>query len=247
MKKRSVALLLAFTMGIVAAIAQDGKTIIKLNLSSIVLNNYSLQYERVLNNRQSIGMAISVSPNTDLPFKKTLMDKFGDNEDAKRAIESTKFNKITITPEYRFYLSKKGAPQGFYLAPFARYTHMNIEQDYTFTPSSGIEHTARLKGKFDGVGGGLLIGSQWALGKNVTLDWWIMGPFVGVMNAEMDATDNMSDMTADDKAELERDIEDIDIPLWKIDATVGNNSVNAKLTGPFYGIRAFGLNLGIRF
>lgn len=227
--------------------AQQGKNIIKVNLPSISLNTYSFQYERVLNKRQSVALGISVSPNTDLPFKKRLMDEFGGNADAKRAIETTRFTKFTLTPEYRFYLGKKGAPAGFYLAPFARYTHMSINQDYTYTPSSGIEHTANLKGHFNGIGGGAMIGMQWTLGKNVVLDWWILGPFIGDLDAEFNGTDDMSDMSAQDKADLEKDIEDVDIPLWDIDATVGNNAVNVKLKGPFYGVRAFGISLGIRF
>lgn len=227
--------------------AQQGKNIIKVNLPSISLNTYSLQYERVLNKRQSIALGIAISPNTDLPFKKRLMDQFGGNDDAKNAIETTRFTKFTLTPEYRFYLGKQGAPAGFYIAPFARYTHMSINQDYTYTPSSGIEHTANLKGHFNGIGGGAMIGMQWALGKNVTLDWWILGPFIGDLDAEFNGIDDMSDMSAQDKADLEKDIEDVDIPLWNIDATVGNNTVNVKLKGPFYGVRVFGLSLGIRF
>lgn len=245
MKKLHFACLLLLVSAV--GFSQAGKNIVKINLPSIALNTYSLQYERVLSNRQSIALGIAISPNTDLPFKKKLMDDFGGNDDARRAIETTKFTKFTITPEYRFYFSKNGAPTGFYLAPFARYTHMSINQDYTYTPSSGIQHTANLKGHFNGLGGGAMIGAQWMLGKRVTLDWWILGPFIGDLDSEFNGTDDMSDLSAQDKADLERDIEDVDIPLWDIDATVGNNTVNVKLKGPFYGVRAFGISLGFRF
>lgn len=57
----------------------------------------------------------------------------------------------------------------------------------------------------------------------------------------------MSDMSAADKANLESDIESVDIPLWKVDATVGNNVIDAKLKGLFYGVRAFGISIGYRF
>ncbi len=225
----------------------EGKNIIKVNLPSIALKHYLLQYERVMNNRQSFAIGIGFSPSVDLPFKSTLLDEFSENEDAKRAIESTTFNKITVTPEYRFYLGKKGAPAGFYVAPFVRYTTMSISQDYTFTPSSGIEHTAHLTGKFSGIGGGVMIGAQWLLGKNVTLDWWIAGPFFGAMNADFHAVDDMSDMSQADKEDLKDDIESVKIPLWKTEATIGDNTIDAKLTGPFYGVRGLGLSLGFRF
>ena len=227
--------------------AQQERNIIKLNLPSVSLNTYAIQYERVLKNKQGIALGIAVSPNTDLPFKKKLMDAFGVNADVRNAIQTPRFTKVTKTPDYRFYLIKKEAPAGFYIAPFARYTHLNIDQDYRYTPANGIEHVANLRGHFNGIGGGAMIGMQWALGKNLTLDWWMLGPFIGDLDAQFSGTDDMSDLSAQDKAELERNIEDVDIPLWTIDATVGDNIVTAKIKGPFYGVRAFGINLGIRF
>lgn len=237
----------ATTMAQAPLEVKPGKNIVKINLPSIALKHYLLQYERVINNRQSFALGIGFSPKVDLPFKQTLLDNFSDNEDARTAIESTKFNKITITPEYRFYVGKKGAPSGFYIAPFARYTTMDLDQIYTFTPSSGIEHNAHVKGKFSGIGGGVMLGAQWMLGKNVTLDWWIIGPFFGAMNADFHAVDDMSDMSASDKADLKNDIESIDIPLWKVKAQVGENTIDAQLEGPFYGVRGLGLSLGFRF
>lgn len=221
--------------------------IIKVNLTSIALKDYSVQYEHVVNRHQSFALGLGISPNVGLPFKQTLLDQFGGNDDAKKAIESTVFTKVSVTPEYRFYFGKKGAPTGFYLAPFARYTHMTIDQDYPFTPSDGVHHLAHVTGKFSGIGGGIMAGAQWSLSKSITLDWWIIGPFIGSMNASFHGTDDMSDMSQKDKEDLEGNIESVDIPLWKIDATVGNNTIDAKLKGPFYGVRAFGISLGFRF
>lgn len=159
--------------------------IIKFNLTDLALKQYAVQYEHVVNNRQSFAIGFGMTPTVSLPFKQTLLDQFGGNEDAKRAIETTTFNKFTVTPEYRFYLGSKGAPTGFYVAPFARYTHMEIDQEYGFTPSNNVPHVANVKGKFDGVGAGVLLGSQWALSKSITLDWFIIGPFIGIMNSKI--------------------------------------------------------------
>lgn len=223
------------------------KNVIKFNLSSVAIQHYMLQYERSLGLNKSIGLGIGISSGVDLPFKSTLLDKFGGNEDARRAIETTKFDKLTVTPEYRFYFGPKGAPIGFYIATFLRYTKLSFTQDYLFTPSNGVEHLAHVTGKLNGVGGGAMMGIQWGLGKSVTLDWWIVGPFAGVMDGKFDGVCDMSDMNATDKADLEKDIESVDIPLWKVDATVAGNLIDAKITGPFYGIRLMGLCLGFRF
>jgi hypothetical protein len=224
-----------------------GKNVIKFNLSSVAIEHYMLQYEHALALNKSIGIGIGYSSGVDIPFKSSLLDQFGGNEDARRAIETTKFDKLTITPEYRFYFGTKGAPLGFYLATFVRYTKLSFTQDYTFTPSNGIEHVAAVTGKLNGVGGGAMMGVQWGLSKSVTLDWWILGPFAGVMDGNFDGICDMSDMTPEDYSNLESDIESIDIPLWKIDATVVGNVIDAKIEGPFYGLRMFGLSLGFRF
>jgi hypothetical protein len=57
----------------------------------------------------------------------------------------------------------------------------------------------------------------------------------------------MSDMSAQDKANLANNIESVKLPLYTTSATVGTNSVDAKLTGPYYGIRTMGLCLVYRF
>jgi hypothetical protein len=47
--------------------------------------------------------------------------------------------------------------------------------------------------------------------------------------------------------DLESDIEGFDIPLSKVDATIGANTIDAKLKGTFFGFRTFGFCLGYAF
>lgn len=223
-----------------------GKNIIKWNLSALALSQYSIQYERVLALNRSYAIGFGISPDVELPFKTELLDRFGGNSDARHAIESTRFTKITVTPEYRFYMSKN-APKGFYVATFIRYTNMLLSSNYPFTTNSGVQHNPHVEGKFSGVGGGAMIGTQFLLGPSMVLDLWIVGPFIGIMNASFHGTDDMSDMTDADKAKLESDIESVNVPLWKVDATVGNNVIDVKLKGPFYGVRLAGVSFGFRF
>jgi hypothetical protein len=223
-----------------------GKTIIKVNLTSLVFKNASLQIERVTSPKTSFALGVSYMPETGLPFASSLSEQFGDNADAQRAIETTRLRSFTITPEYRFYLSGH-APTGFYIAPFARYQNLYFQQEYSFTASSGKVHNPVIGGTINNIGGGILLGTQFKLGSKVTLDWWIAGPIYGTSSGNLSGTDDMSDLSAEDRANLEGDIEGVDIPLTKIDATVGNNRIDVKLDGPYAGLRAFGLALGIRF
>lgn len=229
-----------------------GGNVIKINLSSsLAMEHYMLQYERALNLNRSIGLGIGISSGVDLPFKDALIDQFGDDDDAKRAIETTKLDKLTITPEYRFYLNKKGAPIGFYLATFARYTKLSWTNDYTFTPNDEVPehmHTAKVDGELNGFGAGAMLGIQWAIGKVVTIDWWIVGPFAGVQDGEMHGVDpDMNHLSLEDQADLIADIENADIPFWDIEATISGNNIDATISGPFVGVRAMGVCLGFRF
>lgn len=225
----------------------DLKNIIKINLSALVFKNISLQYERVIKRKMSVALGVAITPKTGLPFKKTLMDEFGHNEDARRAIESTKLSNFTITPEIRFYVGRKAAPAGFYVAPFLRYNSMHFEQLYEFTASNGKLYHPFITGTINNFGGGILFGAQWHLSKKLTLDWWIAGPSYGTLSGNLSGTEDMSDMSAADKQDLETDIEDVDLPLIKTDATVGNNRVDVKLSGSYVGLRTFGFAIGYNF
>jgi hypothetical protein len=226
------------------------KNLIKFNLTGVLLNEYTLQYERVLNRKHSIAVTIGVSPAVPLPFKTTLLNDFGGNADAKRAIETTVFTRYNVTAEYRFYFSGN-APKGLYFAPFLRYMNMNLSQNYTFTPSDEKLHTAHMTAAFSGFGVGFLIGDQFLIGNHFAIDWWIIGPFYGTnITADFLGTDpQMGDMSAQDLANLKHNIESVKLPLYTTTATVTpeNNTVEAKLVGPYYGIRAFGLCLAYRF
>ncbi len=227
--------------------------IIKFNLSAAGFGNYTMAYERVINRKQSVGLAIGFTPNQDLPFKSALLDILGNEEQAVTAINSTVFNTVNVTAEYRFYQEIKGAPVGVYAATFIRYTNMQHEGTYLFELSDG-DHQPFITTTFNGIGIGEMVGVQWALGKSMTIDWWILGPYFGYLKGSSVGDDNRPVSDAD-KIKLEQDIEDVgnDIPGWNVDATVTDNpstglgAVDAQLKGLFYGARFFGVCLGYRF
>jgi hypothetical protein len=252
MKKQLIIFLSMVISICVSSIAQDPiekGNILKYNLTPTAFGIYSMQYERVVNPKQTIAISFSVAPNVELPFKSTLLNLYGDNAEARSAIESTVFNNFSITPEYRFYFGPKGAPAGFYLSSFMRYSHMSHSQLYQFTTSDGNIHNPEITTEFNGLGVGVMIGIQWLFGKqqNIVLDWWIVGPYFGYLTGTSHGIDDMSDMDAQDKLNLEKDIENINIPLWTIDATVGDDVVDADLKGGYYGARLMGICIGIKF
>lgn len=224
------------------------RTVVKFNVSGAVFQSYTAQYERVLTPHSTVTFSASYTPNAPLPFKQALLDQYGDNNDARRAIETTLFTKRIGTIEYRFYPAGH-APRGWYIAPFARYASMDISNDYTYTTQNGVLHHAHLNAGFKAGGAGVLLGYQFLFGKHVGLDLWLLGPFYGTnINAVFTGEDpRWSELTEADKIKLKHDIDTTQLPLYTVESTLNLPTITARLTGPYYGVRAFGLAIAYSF
>ncbi|MBP6686866.1 MAG: hypothetical protein KA160_03325, partial [Lacibacter sp.] len=122
--------------------------IVKVNLMALGLKNYSFQYERVLSKHVSVALGVRTMPMNGLPLKSTIIDIVGeDDPQITQTINDLKVGNFAITPEVRFYLSKKGYGRGFYVAPYYRYATFKAEQvsiEYESGPSS--TNTIKLNG-----------------------------------------------------------------------------------------------------
>lgn len=223
------------------------KNFIKLNLTAIILKNYSLQYERVLSKPVSLAIAFRTMPSSSLPFKNLIVKEIGnDDDDLKRTIENLTMSNFAITPEVRFYLSRKGYGNGFYIAPFYRYAHFTLSTlPFTYENILGEEKSINLNGKFSSHTGGFLIGVQKNLGKLICLDLWIFGPHFGAGKGDFTGTPSQP-LTLEEQNDLRRQLDELDIPLTK--KTVDVTATHARLTlhGPWAGLRS-GISLGITF
>ena len=220
---------------------------VKLNLLGILLKNYQLQYERVLTRKVSLAIAYRTMPETTIPFKNQIVKLVGDDDpDTKETIEKLRISNYAITPEIRFYLSKKGYGQGFYIAPFYRYASFKTN-DVTvhYDDNAGNQSSISLSGKLTTNTGGILFGVQKALGKHVCLDWWLFGPHYGSGTGNFTGTPDKP-LTQDEQNDLKQQLDDIDIPLTNKTVTVTANSASLKLDGPWGGLRT-GLSIGVRF
>jgi hypothetical protein len=94
------------------------KSIIKINLTGLALNNYGFQFERVLNKRISLAAAYRTMPIGNIPFKTQLINQSLNPAVTSDALNSLKFGNSATTFELRFYAGKKGFGRGFYAAPF---------------------------------------------------------------------------------------------------------------------------------
>jgi Protein of unknown function (DUF3575) len=219
---------------------------IKVNLTSLPLKQYALQYERVLNRKFSFALGVRVMPASTLPFKQAILDAVGDDPDTRDVLDRFQMSNLAITPEFRFYLSKRGYGRGFYLAPFYRYaSYKTSKLEFDYDDGAGGTETINMTGKLTSNTGGLLLGAQWPLGKRLVLDWWILGPHYGSGNGLFSGASTQT-MTPTEQDDLRTQLEDIDIPLTNTKVVVTANGASLELDGPWAGIRA-GFSLGIRF
>lgn len=221
------------------------KNFIKTNLTSIPLNNYSFQYERVLTKSISFAISYRFMPESNIPFKSKLLSEVGDDEASEFILNNSKISNMAITPEIRFYLGK-GHGRGFYIAPYYRYAKFKTDQFYVeYVDDQGDDQNFKLTGDISSHSGGIMFGAQWTIGKYVCIDWWILGAHYGTSKGELSGASS-TPLSPSEQSEIRDALEDFEIPLVDTEVNVNANRVSLKMDGPWAGIRA-GISLGIRF
>lgn len=221
--------------------------LIKLNLTGVLLKNYSLQYERVLNKKISVALQYRLMPETGIPFKSIVLKTVGDDDpDTKKIIEDFRLSNFAITSEVRFYLGRKGYGRGFYIAPFYRYaSYTSNDLNVFYTGANNVEQSIKMSGKLTSNTGGILIGVQNELSKHLVFDISFFGPHYGGGKGNFEGATSQP-LTSDEQDNLRDQLEDIDIPLTDKTVNVNANGASLKLDGPWGGYR-FAISLGIRF
>lgn len=144
--------------------AQEGgrKNLIKVNPLSALVSTGSFFYERKISSNTSLQLGAFYSG---------------------CKVDDLKMNGLGITPEFRYYTSKKGNMEGLYLASFLRY------QNYELTELGN-------KGRLNTYGGGLLVGKQWIYSKGFSLDLFA-GPSYSAGNTKITSGKNSFNLPND--------------------------------------------------
>jgi hypothetical protein len=248
-----LSILLCFCIGNVSAQNSDyKKNNIQVNLSSLVLHNYSFNYERSVARKITISAGYKFMPDTrigDVSLINSISDKIshdGDNIDYK----NTRTSNQTFTAEARFYTGKHNGPRGFYVSLYGRYNSMKVNYPYAYTVGNGNNVNVPLTTTLNGIGGGAMIGAKWLIAQKVSLDIYILGLHYGNMSGNVIGNTDLGALSANDKQELKDDIDSKFVLLnhnYIKNSTVTNSGVTAHASGPFAGIRGLGINLGFSF
>lgn len=229
------------------------KNIIKVNLSSFVLYNNSLSYERSLSRKITFVAGYRYMPETTATsafLAQEAIDRYGNGDkDFERDANSTIIGNNTFTGEVRFYSGKYAGARGFYLSLYGRYMDVTASVPSVFETDTRY-YPLNYEGTLKGIAGGAMIGAQWLIAKRVTLDWYILGGHYGKLKVDMPAVADLSTMTPTEKNALEYDIESINVELSglpAIEANATDQGVSVSGTAPYLGVRGLGFSLGIAF
>jgi hypothetical protein len=232
------------------------KNNIKMNLSGLAFNNYSFTYERQVAKKISVSLGYNFIPQGDLPYQQQITDAINDDPNIK--FDPFQFGGYALTPEIRFYF--KEGMRGFYVAPYAKYSSFDVifPGSYTIPDPSSPSNKLTYKGTFSGnmhaLSAGLLLGIQQRVGKNITIDFWLIGVNYSGTTNHLDGVITPGLETDAEKKAVQARFNQIDGGPFKIVATVtGTPAPNSPSTTAslditnWYGVKALGINIGFKF
>lgn len=216
-----------------AKVTNAYKNIAKLNLFGLGFKNISLNYERILSDRNSASLTAGfIIPGSAPTFLGNALSDTPATDD---------FSGFSAVGDYRFYSKKKGAPRGFYYAPFAKYANYKYLFESTIEDNLSDVNTALTT-----YGVGIQIGTQWIIKDRFVVDWGILGVSIQQYNITSIFT-SMEDINFNEIREsIETDIGDSNLIGSPIEFTSGDDFLKAKLPFLFGGLRSY-LSIGMQF
>jgi len=194
----------------------------------------------------SLALSGRIMPASSIPMKQLIKEKvlLEDNELVTDILNQVDFSNYAVTPGLRIYLGRKGYGHGFYVAPYYRYAKYKMHPA-TVTYEADETYQVRVSGELTAHTGGLLLGSQWHLGKSISLDLWIAGPAIGGGSGSITGVSDQA-LSGETQDELRAYLEDIDLPFAREKVWVHANGARIDLTGSWAGLRT-GILLALRF
>jgi hypothetical protein len=244
MNKLLITILLLCSFAAKAQQENDEKmNLVKVNLTSIAFRNYQFAYERLFTKRFSVQVSYGVIPAGQVP----MIDEIIKDEN----VDNIKLGGSNLTIEPRFYLGR-GYGHGFYIAPYYRYSHFNIDNlTYRYTSNDPAVADKKIPISFTGKTNsnniGLMIGAQWLLGRNDNwvLDVWFIGGHYGGASGTITGKSGRP-LTQYEQNQLNEDIKDLDISLFDYEVTTNSSGAVIKLDSGWLGVRS-GISFGYRF
>ena len=251
MKKLIFSLLVLASSAPLVSQAQSEKTIperpniVKLNVTPLIYRTISLQYERLLGAHTSVALGINLMPKGGIPFLSAFENSLQDSVDA--SVFNAKMSVINFAPEFRYYFKEAG--KGFYVAPYMKYRIVNAAIPINYIDDNSQSQTIGLNGKLNTLMLGVMVGSQFRLSDQISLDWFIAGGHLSSNKVNYNFTTSQT-LSAADQQDLKDSFEELKQStnrLKNIEYSVNSNSGSVKGNFSGFSFRGAGLCLGYRF
>lgn len=217
------------------------ENVVKFLPGNIPFGSISFEYERMINDKNSVILGIGIPTNMSVNGKCGM--------DTSDELKNDHLGTTHIRAAYRHYAGKRKPPRGFYIEPYLKYQNLNGEgivsgidedTDEPYSDEIDIKHsTFNL---------GFQLGTQFLIAKWISLDLYFFGLEAGFLNGNSSVLfDN-----PEDAADLKNDIDEVlaDIPLAatkRITVTQSGNLVKVSAKNAFYPWYRGGISIGIAF
>ncbi len=186
--------------------------IIKLNLTGLIFKSIGIQEERKIGRKTSLALGLTYRPKGAWFLSKyydTTTASTGVSQETKFMLASSRLRSFMVTPEFRYYLGRQ-APNGLYLAAFARFKFNKTQFMYHYYDDVDFEQRTALANLNETmIGGGILFGYQLVTRKRLTIDFWFLGPWIGNQHVKLYSTVNTANISSLQQTFIAQDMKDM--------------------------------------
>ncbi len=221
--------------------------VVKLNLTGLIVKSFGVQYEHKIRKKASIALGLTYRPKSTWfvsKFYDSTSTSSGISNETKFMYSTSRYRSLMITPEFRYYLGRQ-APNGLYLAAFARARMDRLAFKYNYYDNNTIEREGLANLDETLIGGGIMLGYQIVTRKKLTIDFWFLGPWIGNQNVKLRSEVNANNISEIQQKFIAEDMK----PLLGKEKDIQWNSkgIDTKFNYFGIGVRFFGINIGYSF
>jgi hypothetical protein len=157
--------LLLIVFMFISSVGFTQENVIKLGILGVTYGDFALSYERLITPKSALNVTFGyLNPKVSIvgsDYSGTSNDEVGLRE---------LYDGFHTSVDYKFYVGKKVAPKGFYLAPYLRYA------GYKFLMIDEIDKVYfNVNSHISSVGLGFQMGYHWIVYDKISIDWYFLG------------------------------------------------------------------------
>jgi hypothetical protein len=229
--------LLIIVLLFISSLSFAQKNVVKMGVFGVTYGDFALSYERLVTLKSSLNFTLGyLSPKNSIVGSNYTTSTSGGV--GLREL----YDGFHTSLDYRFYVGKKEAPKGFYLAPYLRYAGfkflMNDEIDNVYFD---------VNSRISTVGLGFQMGYHWIVYDKISIDWYFLGIGVEyVMPKLVYTTDNAYFDYSTIVDNVKSVFDGWDYFQKRLKTNPSKDNMTAKLPTFFPGIKT-GLSIGYAF